>query len=120
MGKAGCQAERLAFRPADPQPRLMAINCGTAWRLLARTPLGQPKLGCAAEPLFKDPELGFLATTLGGSGCSGPTGWNRRCGWSPIWGLPKPQGRFRTGSLSHPTQLRHPDQDDAGPPDWLA
>ena len=30
MGKAGCQAERLAFRLANPQPRLMAINCGTA------------------------------------------------------------------------------------------
>ena len=108
MGKAGCQAERLAFRLANSQPRLMAINCGTAWRLLARTPLGQPKLGCAAEPLFKDPELGLLATTPGGSGCSGPTGWSRRYGWSPIWELPKPQARFRTGPLSHLIQHTTP------------
>ena len=61
-----------AFRTAAQQPRLIAINRGIAWRLMARKRLGRPRPDCAAELLLMDSALSCLGAYAGRFWLLGP------------------------------------------------
>ena len=59
--KSGCRAEHLAFHTAERLQRAITINAVIAWRLMLMTLLGREVPQCAAELMFTDIELRFLA-----------------------------------------------------------
>ena len=59
--KSGCRAEHLAFHTADRLQRAITINAVIAWRLMLMTLLGREVPQCAADLMFTDIELRFLA-----------------------------------------------------------
>ena len=59
--KSGCRAEHLAFHTADRLQRAITINAVIAWRVMLMTLLGREVPQCAADLMFTDIELRFLA-----------------------------------------------------------
>ena len=59
--KSGCRAEHLGFHSAERLERALTIQAVIAWRLMLMTLLGREVPECAAELLFSDIELRFLA-----------------------------------------------------------
>ena len=59
--KSGCRAEHLAFHTEDRLQRAITINAVIAWRLMLMTLLGREVPQCAADLMFTDIELRFLA-----------------------------------------------------------
>ena len=59
--KSGCRAEHLAFHSAERLQRAITINAVIAWRVMLMTLLGREVPQCAADLMFTDIELRFLA-----------------------------------------------------------
>ena len=70
--KSGCRAEHLGFHSAERLQRALTIQAVIAWRLMLMTLLGREVPECAAELLFSDIELRFLADYAPDSGLSTP------------------------------------------------
>ena len=89
--EVGLPGGASGLRTADWLRQSIAINSVIGWRLVAMTKLGQQVLASGAELLFTDHELSFLGDYAREFQPPVLIGWGQRSGWSPIWGLKRPQ-----------------------------